>query len=119
VESPVHGADRNTQRGCNLFDAGRLSLLVVHCAPIVDDGIYPAGGIVNQWPDSGSGASNEYWNVIPVGKGTFRIVNVNSGLDLEIDGTIGRTNQWGDISGAKNEHWGFDDALIVRVIGNR
>jgi hypothetical protein len=40
-----------------------------------------------------------------VGDGSYRIVNVNSGLDLELNGTSGLVDQWQDAPGAKNEHW--------------
>jgi hypothetical protein len=102
----VSGA-RNEQ--WNLLAVGDGSYRIVNVNSGLDLEVNGAskvnGGIVNQWQDSGSGATNEHWNMIPVGDGTYRIVNVNSGLDLEIDGTTGRMNQWGDVSGAKNEHW--------------
>jgi ricin-type beta-trefoil lectin protein len=60
--------------------------------------------VVDQWLDSGSGATNEHWTLVPV-SGGYRIVNLNSGLDLEVDGTTGAVDQWQDVSGATNEHW--------------
>ena len=63
------------------------------------------GGKVDQWQDSGSGATNEHWNLISVGGGSYRIVNVNSGLDLEVNGTTGVVDQYQDVPGATNEHW--------------
>jgi len=63
------------------------------------------GGKVDQWQDSGSSATNEHWNLISVGGGSYRIVNVNSGLDLEVNGTTGVVDQYQDVPGATNEHW--------------
>ena len=44
-----------------------------------------------------------------VGQGIYRIVNVYTGLDLEVNGTSladgGTVDQWSDVSGANNEHW--------------
>jgi hypothetical protein len=60
---------------------------------------------VEQWEDSGSSATNEHWNIVVVGDGSNRIVNLNSGLDLEVNGTTGVVDQWQDVSGATNEHW--------------
>ena len=44
-----------------------------------------------------------------VGQGIYRIVNVYSGLDLEVNGASladgGTVDQWSDVSGANNEHW--------------
>ena len=56
------------------------------------------------------GADNEHWNLMAVGDGSYRIVNVNSGLDLEVNGASksngGKVNQWQESgSGATNEHW--------------
>jgi hypothetical protein len=57
-----------------------------------------------------SGANNEHWNLMSVGDGSYRIVNVNSGLDLEVHGASksngGTVDQWQDSgSAATNEHW--------------
>ena len=44
-----------------------------------------------------------------VGQGVYRIVNVYSGLDLEVNAASladgGTVDQWGDVPGANNEHW--------------
>lgn len=44
-----------------------------------------------------------------VGQGIYRIVNVYSGLDLEVNSASlangGTVDQWSDVSGASNEHW--------------
>ncbi len=44
-----------------------------------------------------------------VGQGVYRIVNVYTGLDLEVNGASladgGTVDQWSDVSGANNEHW--------------
>jgi hypothetical protein len=63
------------------------------------------GATVDQWEESGSSATNEHWNVIAVGNGSYRIVYVNSGLDLEVNGTTGLVDQWQDVSGVTNERW--------------
>lgn len=63
------------------------------------------GGWGNKSNQSGSGATNEHWNVIPVSGGVYRIVNENSGLDLELNGTFGTLDQWQDVPGSSNEHW--------------
>jgi Ricin-type beta-trefoil lectin domain-like len=64
---------------------------------------------VDQWSDL-SGANNEHWNVMAVGDGTYRIVNVNSGLDLEDNGwgtgNGSVVDQWQDNgAGSTNEFW--------------
>jgi hypothetical protein len=45
-----------------------------------------------------SEANNDHWNVMAVGDGTYRIVNVNSGLDLEDNG-------WGTVNGGVVDQW--------------
>jgi Ricin-type beta-trefoil lectin domain-like len=44
-----------------------------------------------------------------VGQGIYRIVNVYTGLDLQVNGASladgGTVDQWSDLSGANNEHW--------------
>jgi len=55
------------------------------------------GGAVDQWSDV-SGANNEHWNFMAVGDGSYRIVNVNSGLDLEDNG-------WGTANGSVADQW--------------
>jgi hypothetical protein len=62
------------------------------------------GGTVNTYQDV-AGANNEHWNLMAVGDGSYRIVNANSGLDMEVNGTTGVVDQYQDVSGAKNEHW--------------
>ena len=67
------------------------------------------GGTVDQWSDV-AGANNEHWNLMAVGDGSYRIVNVNSGLDLEdygpgtANGSV--VDQWQDNgAGSTNEFW--------------
>ncbi len=67
------------------------------------------GGAVDTYTEV-PGANNELWNLMAAGDGSYRIVNVNSGLDLEVSGA-GTSNgdavdQWQDGgSSYTNERW--------------
>jgi Ricin-type beta-trefoil lectin domain-like len=67
------------------------------------------GGIVDQ-SSNVAGANHAHSNLMVVGDGSYRIVNVNSGLDLDNHGW-GRTSgsvvdQWEDNGlGSTNEFW--------------
>jgi len=60
------------------------------------------GGTVNQWRDL-SGSSNEHWNLMSVGDGTYRLVTVNRGMDPEDNG-------WGTGNGSVVDQWQDDGA---------
>jgi Ricin-type beta-trefoil lectin domain-like len=67
------------------------------------------GGTVDIYADV-SGANNEHWNLMAVGDGSDRIVNVNSGLDLDVSGASKSmaepSTRWEDSGpSATNEHW--------------
>ena len=78
---------------------------------ILDDaGSSTANGTpVTQW--SAVGNSNQEWQNVPVGDGTYKLVNAFSGLDMEISGgsTIqgGLIDLWTDIPGTAYQHWTF------------
>ncbi len=70
------------------------------------------GGAIDTRPDA-AGARDRRWNVMAVGNGSYRIVNVNSGLDLACrgGGTGGdaRVVQWQDGgAGSTGESWRID-----------
>lgn len=74
----------------------------------VNSGSLADGATVDIAADTG--ATYQRWNVIAVGNGSYRIVNVNSGLDLEDPGyanTNGsKVDQWQDGGAASwNEYW--------------
>jgi hypothetical protein len=74
----------------------------------VSSGSLADGGTVNIAADTG--ATYQRWNVIAAGNGSYRIVNLNSGLDLEDPGyanTNGsKVDQWEDGGAASwNEYW--------------
>ncbi len=67
------------------------------------------GTAVIQWPSTG-GVDQE-WTLVPVGDGTYKLVNDYSGLDMEVAGASqsqgAAIDQWADVPGAPNEHWTF------------
>ena len=67
------------------------------------------GTAVVQQPITG-GVAQE-WTLVPVGDGTYKLVNAVSGLDMEVAGASqsqgAAIDQWVDVPGAANEHWTF------------
>lgn len=75
-----------------------------------DSGVGTTNGTaVIQWPITG-GVDQE-WALVPVGDGTYKLVNAYSGLDMEVAGASqnqgAAIDQWADVPGAPNEHWTF------------
>ncbi|HKW17974.1 MAG TPA: glycoside hydrolase [Terriglobales bacterium] len=106
----IVGASTELGQGIYRIDVSSSSSVGANQDLEVNSGSLADGGTVDITADSG--ATYQRWNVIAVGNGSYRIVNLNSGLDLEDPGyanTNGsKVDQWEDGGAASwNEYWWF------------
>src|SRR5579859_2597883 len=80
----VVGASSEVGQGIYRIAVSSTSFIGANQDLEVNSGSLADGGTVDIAADSG--ATYQRWNVIAVGNGSYRIVNLNSGLDLEDPG---------------------------------